>query len=177
MMLIAMAGLPGTGKSTLAARIAEWIGGVVLNKDVVRAELFPVVEYTREQDDAAVAWMYEEASRRIAEQPVIIDGRTFSKAYQVRDLFEAAARMGVEPRIIECVASDDAVKRRLERDMADGSHPAKNRTFEMYQEVKRLAEPLMMPRLTLDTGILPLDECVGRAIPFFRGISPPDAAP
>lgn len=166
MMLIAMAGLPGTGKSTLAARIAERIGGLVLNKDVVRAELFPVVEYTREQDDAAVAWMYAEAARRIAEQPVIIDGRTFSKAYQARDLFEAAARMGVEPRIIECVASDEVVKARLERDLASGSHPAKNRTFEMYRDVKHRVEPLCVPRLTVDTGTTPLEDCVEQVLAF-----------
>lgn len=166
MLLIAMAGLPGTGKSTLAARLAERLGGIVLDKDTVRATLFPVVNYTREQDDAAVAWMYEEAARRVALQPVIIDGRTFSKEYQVRDLFEASARMGIEPRIIECVASDDVVKSRLEHDLATGTHPAKNRTFEMYLDVKRAAEPLTVPRLTLDTSAMPLDDCLQRALEF-----------
>jgi predicted kinase len=166
MLLIAMAGLPGTGKSTLAARLAERLGGIVLNKDAVRATLFPLVNYTREQDDAAVAWMYEEAARRIVYQPVIIDGRTFSKAYQVRDLFEASARMRVDPRIIECVVSDDVVKSRLELDLDTGTHPAKNRTFEMYLQVKRAAEPLTFPRLTLDTSVMPLDECLRRAMEF-----------
>ncbi len=37
-MLIALAGLPATGKSTLAARLANELGGVVLSKDTVRAE-------------------------------------------------------------------------------------------------------------------------------------------
>src|SRR4051794_33153106 len=157
MMLIAMAGLPGTGKSTLAAELAERISGVVLSKDAVRADLFTVVEYTREQDDAAVAWIYAEAARVIASRSVIIDGRTFSKSYQVRDLFEAAVGMGTVPRIIECVASDDVVKARLERDLAVGLHPAKNRTFEMYQAVKANAEPLTVPRLILDTGMVPIE--------------------
>ncbi|HEY3787452.1 MAG TPA: AAA family ATPase, partial [Urbifossiella sp.] len=91
-MLIAMAGLPGTGKSTLAARLAEKLGGVVLCKDVVRARLFPVVDYSREQDDRTMRAIYAEAWRiiRMEKRPVIIDGRTFSKAYQVRDLFAAA---------------------------------------------------------------------------------------
>jgi predicted kinase len=164
MFLIAMAGLPGTGKSTLAAKLAERIGGVVLNKDAVRAEMFPVVEYTREQDDAAVAWMYDEAARVIADLPVIIDGRTFSKGYQIRDLFEAAARMGTMPKIIECVASDDVVKARLERDLEAGIHPAKNRTFEMYRQVKANAEPLTVPRLILDTSTVSFEECVERAV-------------
>ena len=54
-MLVAMAGLPGTGKSTLARQIAEAIRGVVLCKDIVRATLFPapVLDYSAEQDEIA----------------------------------------------------------------------------------------------------------------------------
>ena len=92
-MLIAMAGLPGTGKSTLAARLAAALGGVVLSKDTVRAALFPppALDYSREQDDLTLAAIYA-AARRIlgtSNHPVIIDGRTFSQAYQIRDLFAA----------------------------------------------------------------------------------------
>jgi predicted kinase len=40
-MLIAMAGLPGSGKSTLATCLEPRLGAVVLDKDRVRAALFP----------------------------------------------------------------------------------------------------------------------------------------
>ena len=40
-LLIAMAGLPGTGKSTLAAALAEALPAVVLDKDKLRAGLIP----------------------------------------------------------------------------------------------------------------------------------------
>lgn len=169
-MLIAMAGLPGTGKSTLAGRLAAELGGVVLSKDVVRAALFPppVLDYSREQDDIALDAIYHAAEHILASsrRPVIIDGRTFSKAYQVRDLFAAADRMDTSPKIIECVCSDEVVRERLERDHAAGTHPAGNRTFEMYLGVKARAEPLSVPRLVLDTGRLSVEECVARAIEY-----------
>src|SRR5947209_4224497 len=97
-MLIAMAGLPGTGKSALAARLAARLGGVVLSKDVVRAAMFPppALDYSREQDDLTLAAIYA-AARRIlgtSRHAVIIDGRTFSRAYQLRDLFAAAEQIG-----------------------------------------------------------------------------------
>ena len=159
-MLIAMAGLPGTGKSTLAERLAEQLGGVVLCKDVVRAALFPplVLDYSREQDDLTLQAMYRAAQHILGTSrvPVIIDGRTFSKAYQVRDLIAAAESMGEPLRIIECICSDDVARERIERD----AHPAANRTFEMYRELQARAEPLILPRLVLDTGKLSLEECV-----------------
>src|SRR5690348_14369339 len=49
-MLLIMAGLPATGKTTLARAIAERTGAVVLDKDVIRASLFPaqLIEYSHE---------------------------------------------------------------------------------------------------------------------------------
>jgi dephospho-CoA kinase len=40
-MLIALAGLPGTGKTTLAGHLAARLPGVVLDKDRIWACLFP----------------------------------------------------------------------------------------------------------------------------------------
>jgi predicted kinase len=171
-VLIAMAGLPGTGKSTLAARLAAALGGVVLSKDVVRSALFPppALDYSREQDNLTLAAIYAAARRILITSglPVIVDGRTFSRAYQVRDLFDAAEKIGTSPRIIECVCCDDLIRGRLERDFAAGTHPAGNRTFAMYQEVKARAEPITVPRLVLDTGAKSLDDCVTEALAYLR---------
>ena len=40
-MLIAMAGLPGTGKSTLATALADALPAVVLDKDKLRTGSYP----------------------------------------------------------------------------------------------------------------------------------------
>ena len=170
-MLIAMTGLPGTGKSTLARRLAETIGGVVLDKDVVRSALFPppVLDYSAEEDDITFAAIYRAAGhiiRTFPKTPVILDGRTFSRASHVRDLLEAAAAIGSPLSVIECTCSEEAAESRLARDLAAGDHPAGNRTPELYREVKARAEPLAVPRLTLDTCALPLDECVRRALAY-----------
>ena len=164
-MLAAMAGLPGTGKSSLAARLAVELGGVVLNKDAVRAVLFPppVLDYSAEQDDLTMAAIYNAAAllRRTApRQWVFLDGRTFLKGYQQRDLSALAERVGEPIRVIECVCADDVAKERLQSDRAAGTHPARNRTYELYLSGKARAEPLELPHLTLDTGVLPLEECV-----------------
>ena len=89
-MLIAMAGLPGTGKSTLADRLAAALGAVVLSKGVVRSAMFPppVLDYSAAQDDAAMAAVFAAARVLLTANParvVILDGRTFRKVVQVAD--------------------------------------------------------------------------------------------
>jgi adenylylsulfate kinase len=179
-MLIAMAGLPGTGKSTLAARLAEHLGAVILNKDTVRAALFPppVLDYSEAENDLAMTAVYAAAAyirKTYPRQPVILDGRTFLRAYQVRDLLALAASLREPPFVIECVCADEVVRARLEADLARGEHPAKNRTYDLYLAVKATAEPLPLPRLVLDTGRLSVEACVERALAYL-GREPPDQA-
>jgi predicted kinase len=173
-MLIAMAGLPGTGKSMLAARLAEALGGVVLSKDVVRAGLFPagVIDYSREQDDFAMKVVYNAAERMLRDTPnrtVILDGRTYSKAYQIGDVVELAMVLRQPLRVIECVCDDEIAEARLAKDATAGTHPAGNRTPDLYRRAKAAAVPLTVPRLTLDTGRDSIDENLLRAVAHLTG--------
>ena len=173
-MLIAMAGLPATGKSSLAARLADELGGVVLSKDTTRVALFPrpVLDYSAAQDDLAMAAVYSAAAyilRVHPARPVLLDGRTFLRSFQVRDLTAWAASLAEVPRVIECVCTDEIARQRLERDHGPGGgHPAGNRTFALYQRIKASAEPLKGARLVLDTGNLAMDECVTLGLQFVR---------
>src|SRR5947209_6928478 len=113
-----MAGLPGTGKSTLAARLADALGGVVLSKDVVRAALFPapVLDYSSAQDEVAMSAVYGAASSILKSRParpVFIDGRTFSKPGQLDTPLALAAKLGVSFRVIECVCADEVACARI----------------------------------------------------------------
>src|SRR4051812_33014772 len=111
-VLIVMAGLPGTGKSTLAAQLAEATGGGVFSKDVVRAALFPVpvLDYSSAQDEIAMSAVYEAAKYLLRTSParsVFIDGRTFSKVGQIDAPLALAVSLGVKLHVIECVCSDE----------------------------------------------------------------------
>ena len=173
-MLIAMAGLPGTGKSTLATRLAAALGGVVLSKDAVRSALFPppVLDYSAAQDDVAMSAVFAAARLLLTANParvVILDGRTLRTAAQVADLLALARDVGQQPVVIECVCDAAVACERLDRDAATGLHPAGNRTAELHERVRATAEPLTVPRLVLDTGRLTADECFARALHHVRG--------
>ncbi len=179
-MLIVMAGLPGTGKSTLARLLADSLGAggvgvTILDKDVVRAALFcpSEIEYSTRQDDFCVDVILQAAEyilRKDSHKHVILDGRTFSRCYQVDAVRAFASKLGVPCALIECVCSDETVHQRLERDVAERRHPATNRNYEMYLSVKARAEPIEGPKLVVNTED-ELEQCVQRGLEYVRGLA------
>jgi predicted kinase len=153
-MIVVMAGLPGTGKSTLSRALAAEMGGIVLNKDILRADLFPAafVEYSTEQDDFVQDLMQRAAEyllTRHEKLTIFFDGRTFSKTYQIENAIQAAERLGTPWRIIECVCSESEAEKRIEQAR---KHPAKNRTIELYRKIRDEFEEIVLPKLVVDTG-------------------------
>jgi predicted kinase len=168
--LIAMAGLPGSGKSALAARLAASLPAVILNKDTVRAAVFPPpeTEYTSAQDDFVLSLMFQAAGWLLRKgRTVIIDGRTFTHRNQRLELQKAATLAGVELRIIYCYAPDEVIRARLEKDVAADEHPAKDRNFDLYLRRKASMEPIEEPHMELNTNAS-LDELEKQALAWLN---------
>ena len=155
-MLIAMAGLPGTGKTTVANALAAHLGAVVLSKDATRAALFPpeTIVYSAQQDDLCFSVMLQAAAfllSRSPDRPVILDGRTFSGRGQVVGVVQAALKMDVPLVLIECTCSEATALQRLALDQALQNHIAGNRDADLYRKLKTSADPLDLPHLVVDT--------------------------
>ena len=164
-MLILMAGLPGSGKSTLSRALAAKLDGTVLNKDEIRAALFPPadIEYSTEQDDFCMGIMLKVAGYIFRKEPsrrILLDGRTFSRRYQLDRATGFAEAISQPWRILECVCSEETARQRLARDSV---HPAANRDFDLYLRVKAQFEKISLPKAVVDTG-QPIEVCVRQAI-------------
>jgi adenylylsulfate kinase len=172
MLIVAMAGLPGTGKSTLARALSISLAAPLLDKDVLRAAKFAErVDYSREQDDLVVREMYEwieRMARAKSVECVIVDGRTFSQRYQIDELRELALRCGARLAIVECVCEPAVARVRLELDALSGAHVAANRNFELYTKLAAAADEIKGRKLVVDTAAEPLDALVKRCIAFVR---------
>ena len=163
-----MAGLPGTGKSTLARALAERTSGRVLSKDEIRHAIFlpEEIEYSSRQDDFCVRVMLETAGyllMRDRGRVIFLDGRPFSRRYQIENVISAAASLGQPWRILECVCSDATARRRLAADAEGGAHVAGNRDYQLYLEVKSRFEAITHPKTVIDTDA-PIAGCTEEAL-------------
>ena len=163
-----MAGLPGTGKSTLARELARQIRGRVLSKDEFRHAIFQPgeIEYSSRQDDFCLQLMLQTASYLLSRDPkkvVFLDGRPFSRRYQIENVLAFSETLHQPSRILECVCPEAIVRQRLEKDAVAGEHPAGNRDFALYLDVKARFEAITFPKLVIDTS-QDLGECVRQAL-------------
>ena len=163
-MIILMAGLPGTGKSTVARVLAKETAGCVLSKDEIRAALFAPddIEYSTTQDDFCMEIMLQAASFLLQKDPnrkIFLDGRTFSRRYQIDRVLQVSSELTQPWKILECTCSEDSARVRLD----DPSHVARNRNFSLYLDVKPRFEPIEHPKTAIDTD-QPLEDCVRQAL-------------
>lgn len=167
-MIVLMAGLPGTGKTTLAHELAQRTSGRVLSKDEFRHAIFlpGEIEYSSRQDDFCLQLMLPTAEYLLSGNPariIFLDGRAFSRRYQIENVLAAASCLHQKWRILECVCSEESARKRLAADAGAVSHPAGNRDFQLYADVKMRFETITHPKIVVDTDQT-IEHCVTLAM-------------
>lgn len=158
-----MAGLPGTGKSTIANALATELGSIVFDKDRVRAALFPEpwIEYSAQQDNFVIDLLLQSAAWLLMRPRVppfiFMDGRVFAARQQIEHVVAWAWKSGCTVKIMQTTCSDATAFRRL----SSANHPARNRNYDLYLALKSRFDPIVHAHLKLDTdqpleSILPL---------------------
>jgi len=129
--LVLVAGLPGTGKSTLARGLAQSAGFEVIRSDVVRKELAnlssagsiegrPTI-YTPEWNQRTYAECLRRAEQLVLDGNRVIIDATFREEASRRKFLDAAARWGVPAQILLCEVQLKTARARLEQRKGDVS--------------------------------------------------------
>ncbi|WP_229399917.1 AAA family ATPase [Micromonospora okii] len=179
-MIVQLAGLPGTGKSSLAAALHAHLGhGLVLDKDHVRAALYAAsgqVTYSRDQDDFVVSLLHQAAHEYLSRQPdaTVILERTCTRRYQIDAVVRLAAGLHQPLAIIRCWCPEPVARARLDADQQHGQHPAANRDFALYQRLRATADPITVPALHLRTDTTAA-RTLAAAVDYLHDIAAPPA--
>ena len=150
-VIVALAGLPGTGKSVLAQSLSAATGWPVFDKDRVRVALFGPdrIECSPEQDDFCARLTYEAATWELAtgrSAGAILDGRTYARAGTLEPLLALRdAVPGLRLALVECTCPSAEAEARLARDAAEGRHPAPDRGPALHRALAARAVPLTPP--------------------------------
>lgn len=156
--LLLIAGLPGTGKSTLARELAQRAGFEVIRSDVVRKDLSSNLPasgegiYTDQWNQRTYAECLQRAEQMLFDgKRVIVDANFRVDADRVCFL-EAAKSMGVRSGMLVCETASDIVQKRLSKrsgDASDADWSVYLRAVKSWEELSATSKASM---LVIDTG-------------------------
>jgi len=175
-LVFLVAGLSGTGKSTIARKIAVDYHAIQINTDVVRKEIAGIDKFEQHHDqfntglydpkkiDDTYDKVMEQAAIFLKKNENVVLDATFQKK-KYRDMARhAAAKYHATLVEVQCVCPDDVVKKRLEdrlkkKSVSDGR-------WEIYLQQKTTFEPFSSEEtcLRMDTS----DESYEYRMNFFR---------
>ena len=130
--VVAMAGIVGTGKSTVAQALADETGGVVIGSDRVRKRLAELqatarghVElYTDERTLATYAGLLERAASVVLSGRVAILDATYARATFRAELRAWASAHALRAFLVECTCPEPLVRARLAARTRAGGDPS-----------------------------------------------------
>jgi predicted kinase len=163
-LMFLIAGLSGTGKSTVARKIAVDYHATPINTDIVRKEVAGIDRFEQHHDQfntglydpKKIDETYEQVMQRASQflikgENVILDA-TFQKKKYREMAHYIAKKYHTKLMIVQCICPDKTVKKRLDdrvkkKSVSDGR-------WEVYQKQKTTFEPFSVDEKcrTIDTS-------------------------
>ncbi|MBI5162030.1 MAG: ATP-binding protein [Micrococcales bacterium] len=172
-----MAGLPGSGKSTLGARLGEALGATLISVDPLESAILSA-GIDADQPTGLAAYLVAESLAHAvltAGRPVVLDA--VNAVVPAREQWTGLAeRHGVPIGFVEVRCSDEALHRRRLEERHRGIPQVEEVGWHRVEEALDEWEPWSgpsgsAPRITLDT-VRPLAELRDEAIAFLERLAP-----
>jgi predicted kinase len=162
-MLILVVGLPGTGKTTFAEKLAKEINGIHINSDKIRIEIGKQGEYDSTSKAAVYKALQEKAEEILKQQKHIVVDATLYKNILREPFTELAVQYKTPIMWIELKADEKVV-----RDRVEVKRKYSEANFEVYQKIKAAYEPLGIDHLVLWSDRLEITEMIKKAKDYLR---------
>ena len=158
LQLIVFAGMPGTGKSSLARAVARDRRAAYLDKDTVKDAVVNLADQMKLEDGYRLAGplSYEllvglARDNLTVGLSVVVDSPA---AYQLfREKVKALAKtVKAELKLIECICTDETLLRKHIEDRLHDLPAYRTHDWETYQQDRARFERITEPRLIVDTA-------------------------
>ena len=166
-MIVAVFGLPGSGKSYFARTLSERLGARYVSSDRIRKELFPEPDYSLEEKTRVYKemfdMMYDFLNRR---QPLVLDATFFRK--ELREHFDReASSLGCRIAWIEVRASDRIIRDRLSK-----SREESDADYTVHQLIRSSFQPMRKPHLVLDSTDDNIEQMINVSLDYLKTFRP-----
>ena len=168
--LVLLSGLPGSGKTTFAARLAPRLDACVLESDLVRRELFPKRRYSRKESGAVFAEVRERAEVALDQGRDVIIDATNLRERERQGFLELAERQGAPVVAVRLTAPEAVVRERL----SGPREGASEANIGVYNRMRGEEEPFGAPCVQVDSRYC-VEASVALAAALCRGESGGDA--
>jgi predicted kinase len=161
-MIVIVFGLPGSGKSWVASRLASKIGAGYVNSDRVRKEMFGQRSYSPKEKSFIYDQMLMQVKEAIQQQHSLVIDATFFRR-KIRKKFIYAVDKQTKIIFIEMKANEALIRERLKK-----SRPDSEADFEVYKKIKKQWQPMYRPHLVLRSGENNINELLEQTIRYLQ---------
>lgn len=162
-VLILVIGLPGSGKTYFAGKLAGALEISHINSDITRKNMGASGRYSMRDKVAVYKEMAAIAKNELSMNRSVVVDATFHH-HSMRDPFIRLAReYPCELRFIVIKASEALIAERLKRKRTDSEAD-----LEVYHKIKSQYESLSVPHLALESTDDNIDEMVNAAVEYLR---------
>jgi predicted kinase len=156
-----VAGLPGSGKTFFASRLAERINAEHVSSDSLRKKMFSSRNYSREEKKKVYQKMLDYMNEAIfGNKNIILDATFYKEA--LRELFFEKAKGG-NIYIIEVVADLPLVRKRLIQKREDSEAD-----MTVYENLKKQFEPITESHLVLKSEENNIEFMISKALNYIH---------
>ena len=161
-MIIIVFGLPGSGKSYFASRLAKTINAGYINSDRLRKEMFTTRTYSDQEKAAVYNVMLLKMKEAVSQNMSLVLDATFHKS-ETRETFsrEMEGKGGI--LFIEVTANEDITRERLKKE-----RPYSEADFNVYKLIQQHWEPMTEAHLVLESTNENIDNMLQRAAQYLE---------
>ena len=161
-MVVIVFGLPGSGKSYFASRLAKRIDADYINSDRLRKEMFKMRTYSRQEKESVYKTMLQRMKQDVAQNKNVVLDATFHKKEKRKPFIkEMMTKGGIY--FIEIVAEEGIIKERLK-----GKRRYSEADFKVYKIISSENEPLPESHVVLQLTNSNIKEMLGKAVDYLK---------